>query len=172
MKKITFILLYYLIFIIGCEDSNKNDNTDNNITEVVTSNIYVSSFYYNLVSKSEVASDEIWHFSAQLKDVFYDSNTYKMPNIILGNIYAMLSENSFKETTVPPSENSAWYLDNSVVEYGGIDEIINYNMITHVASIENPKNTFIIYETNGHTTYKVQFLEYASGIVSLQFSPL
>ena len=52
------------------------------------------------------------------------------------------------------------------------NEIINYNMTTHTASIVNADQTFIVYEYIGHTSYKVQFLDYTSGIVSFQFTQL
>jgi len=45
-------------------------------------------------------------------------------------------------------------------------------MTTHTASIVNADQTFIVYEYIGHTSYKVQFLDYTSGIVSFQFTQL
>jgi len=173
MKNIETFLLSFLIFIIGCEDSGSNDNNDlTDFTEVTTSNIMESNFYYNLATNTEVQSEDTWHISAQIKQVDFGGQSYGMPSIVFGNVYALLSDSTFSEITVPPSQTSPWYQDNSVVEYGGTDEIISYNMTTHVVSIENANRTFIIYEYIGHTTYKIQFLEYASGIVSLQFSPL
>ena len=36
--------------------------------------------------------------------------------------------------------------------------------------LKNPDRVFVIYETVGHTTYKVQFVEYVSGVISFSFS--
>ena len=170
LKQFSFLSL---IFIIGCEETNDtNGNIISNSTEVVTSDIMETNFYYNLTTKSEVQSDEVWHISAQSKQVDFGGQSYGMPNIVLGNVYAQLSDSTFSEITVPPAQNSSWFQDNSIVEYGEENEIINYNMTTHTASIVNADQTFIVYEYIGHTSYKVQFLDYTSGIVSFQFTQL
>jgi hypothetical protein len=173
MKNFKYLSFLFVLFTIGCEDSNDiNNDITANITEVVTSNVMVSNFYYNLITKSEVQSDEIWHISAQKKQVDFGGQSYGMPCIVLGNVYAQLSDSTFSEIIVPPAQNSSWFQDNTIIEYGGENEIISYNMTTHTASIINADHTFIVYEYIGHTSYKVQFLDYTSGIVSFQFSPL
>ena len=173
MKNFKYLSFLFVLFTIGCEDSNDiNNDFTANITEVVTSNVMVSNFYYNLITKSEVQSDEIWHISAQKKQVDFGGQSYGMPCIVLGNVYAQLSDSTFSEIIVPPAQNSSWFQDNTIIEYGGENEIISYNMTTHTASIINADHTFIVYEYIGHTSYKVQFLDYTSGIVSFQFSPL
>ena len=43
-------------------------------------------------------------------------------------------------------------------------------MTEHLVNTENTNRTFIIYKHISHKTYKIQFLEYASGIVSLQYA--
>ena len=173
MKNFKYLSFLFVLFTIGCEDSNDiNKDFTTNITEVVTSNVMVSNFYYNLITKSEVQSDEIWHISAQKKQVDFGGQSYGMPCIVLGNVYAQLSDSTFSEIIVPPAQNSSWFQDNTIIEYGGENEIISYNMTTHTASIINADHTFIVYEYIGHTSYKVQFLDYTSGIVSFQFSPL
>ena len=173
MKNFKYLSFLFVLFTIGCEDSNDiNNDITANITEVVTSNVMVSNFYYNLITKSEVQSDEIWHISAQKKQVDFGGQSYGMPCIVLGNVYAQLSDSTFSEIIVPPAQNSSWFQDNTIIEYGGENEIISYNMTTHTASIINADHTFIVYEYIGHTSFKVQFLDYTSGIVSFQFSPL
>jgi hypothetical protein len=173
MKNFKYSSFLFVLFTIGCEDSNDiNNDITANITEVVTSNVIVSNFYYNLITKSEVQSDEIWHISAQKKQVDFGGQSYGMPCIVLGNVYAQLSDSTFSEIIVPPAQNSSWFQDNTIIEYGGENEIISYNMTTHTASIINADHTFIVYEYIGHSSYKVQFLDYTSGIVSFQFSPL
>jgi hypothetical protein len=173
MNNLKLFSFLSVLFIIGCNDSNEtNGIIISNSTEVVTSDIMETNFYYNLVTKSEVQSDEVWHISAQSKQVDFGGQSYGMPNIVLGNVYAQLSDSTFSEITVPPAQNSSWFQDNTIIEYGGENEIISYNMTTHTASIINEDHTFIVYEYIGHTSYKVQFLDYTSGIVSFQFSPL
>jgi hypothetical protein len=97
---------------------------------------------------------------------------YGMPSVVLGNVSAQSLDVSYSEIVSPPSENTVWYSNNNAVQYGEIDEVISYNMTTHVASVENPTKSFIIYENIGQTSYKIQFLAYTSGILSFQFQEL
>ncbi|MGY8781816.1 MAG: hypothetical protein ACKVHA_00270 [Fidelibacterota bacterium] len=173
MKKVLLIFVLPLFFFVGCEDEQlTNENEVANTIEIVTNDIMDSNFYYNFVTQSIVDSTSIWHFSAKSKQVEFAGQLFGMPSIFFGDVYAQLSDSTYSEVTIPPGQTSPWYQDNSVVEYGGEDEIISYNMTTHVASIEKPTDVFIIYEYIGHTTYKVQFLDYTAGILSFQFFQL
>ena len=119
MNNLKLFSFLSIIFIIGCEETNDtNGNIISNSTEVVTSDIMETNFYYNLATKSEVQSDEVWHISAQSKQVDFGGQSYGMPNIVLGNVYAQLSDSTFSEITVSPAQNSSWFQDNSIVEYG------------------------------------------------------
>ena len=42
------LLIYLLLFIIGCEENNTNNISLDNI-EVITSNYYETPFYYNFI---------------------------------------------------------------------------------------------------------------------------
>ena len=53
-----------------------------------------SNYYYNLATKSEVQSDDILHISAQLKQVDFGGQSYGMPCVVLGNVYAQLSDST------------------------------------------------------------------------------
>ena len=45
-------------------------------------------------------------------------------------------------------------------------------MQSHTVSINNPDRVFVIYESTNHTTYKIQFVEYASGVILFRYSAL
>jgi|TARA_B110000914_G_scaffold99635_1_gene87715 hypothetical protein len=168
MKANIFLLA---LFIGGCEDDSIEDIIPNSI-EVVTGNIMVSNFYYNLINETEVDSSSTWHLSAKVIQVPFGEGFYGMPSVVLGNVSAQSLDVSYSEIVSPPSENTVWYSNNNAVQYGEIDEVISYNMTTHVASVENPTKAFIIYENIGQTSYKIQFLAYTSGILSFQFQEL
>jgi len=172
MKKITPYIILFSLFISGCNDSEDNEAIISNSTPVVTNDIMESNFYYNLATQTEVDSASVWHISAQAKQVNFEGQLFGMPCIVLGNVYVQTSVYPFADLTVPPDQNSSeWFENNSDVEYGGDWAILDYNMTTHVVSVLE-EITWIIYEGVGHTTYKVQFLDYTSGIVSFQFSEL
>jgi len=45
-------------------------------------------------------------------------------------------------------------------------------MATHTVTINEPERVFVIYAFATHNVYKVQFLEYQSGIIAFQFNEL
>ena len=178
MKKLTpFITLFGLI-LFGCEQDdseNKNEN-DTEITEVVTHDIDATNadgFYYDLVNAVETDSSESWHLSFQMLPVVSGNATYMMPSLVLGEVLAAEYTNmTFEDMeSVPDSFMEDYFQDPTVVQYGGSNEVLSYDMQIHRVSVKNPDRVFVIYESVGHTTYKVQFVEYVSGVISFSFSP-
>ena len=49
------LLIYLLLFIIGCEENNTNNISLDNI-EVITSNYNETPFYYNIITNTEEAT--------------------------------------------------------------------------------------------------------------------
>ena len=178
MKKLTpFITLFGLI-LFGCEqDSSDNNNgNDTEKIEVVTHDIDAANadgFYYDLVNAVETDSSESWHLSFQMLPVVSGNATYMMPSLVLGEVLAAEYTNmTFEDMeSVPDTFMEDYFQDPTTVQYGESNEVLSYDMQIHRVLVKNPDRVFVIYETAGHTTYKVQFVEYVSGVISFSFSP-
>ena len=171
MKKNNLKLLINFALIIlfnGCEDEQaiKQNNAIINTISVTTSNVNQSFFYYDLVNQSEIDSSGNWHLALETK------GTYNMPSIIFEGVYvAEYLDILFDDMTESPSTFMQDYIqDNQQFEYEGENEILTYDMSSHTVSVKNPDHIYVIYEPAGHTTYKVQFIEYLSGILVFSFS--
>ena len=177
MKKLTpFITLFGLI-LFGCEqDSSENNNgNDTEKTEVLTHDIDATNaagFYYDLVNATEADSSESWHLSFQMLPVVSGNATYMMPSLVLGGVLvAEYTNTTFDDMeSVPETFMEDYIQDPTAVQYGGSNEVLSYDMQVHRVSVKNPDRVFVIYESVGHTTYKVQFIEYVSGVISFSFS--
>ena len=172
-----FIVLFGLI-LFGCEQDSSENNNGNNTekTEVVTHDIDATNangFYYNLVTAAETDSSESWHLSFQMLPVVSGNATYMMPSLVLGEVLAAEYTNmTFEDMeSVPDTFMEDYFQDPTTVQYGGSNEVLSYDMQIHRVSVKNPDRVFVIYESVGHTTYKVQFVEYVSGVISFSFSP-
>jgi hypothetical protein len=74
--------------------------------------------------------------------------------------------------STPETFMTDYFQDPTVVQYGGTNEVLHYDSETHVVSVSSPDRVFVVYEPSGHTTYKIQFVEYVSGVISFKYSPL
>ena len=160
---------YALIFLlVGCEDEGaiKENKATTETISVTTSNVNRSFFYYDLINQSEIDSSDNWHLALETR------GTYNMPSIIFDGVYvAEYFDYLFDEMTETPSTFMQDYIqDNQQFEYEGENEILTYDMISHTVSVKNPDHIYVIYEPVGHTTYKIQFIEYLSGILVFSFS--
>ncbi len=171
MKKNNLKLLINFALIIlftGCEDEEaiKQNNDIIETISVTTSNVNQSFFYYDLVNQSEIDSSGNWHLALETK------GTYNMPSIIFEDVYvAEYLDIIFDDMTEsPPTFMQDYIQDNQQFEYEGENEILTYDMSSHTVSVKNPNNIYVIYEPAGHTTYKLQFIEYLSGILVFSFS--
>ena len=108
-------------------------------------------------------------------DVEMAGTTYSMPSLILGNVAAAVyTDISYSDLTEAPDQETLQSdaIDNSSVEYTGEHEVIHYDMTTHTVTINEPERVFVTYAFATHSVYKVQFLEYQSGIIAFQFNEL
>ena len=177
MKKlIPFITLFGLI-LFGCEQNNSKNNNGNDTekTEVVTHDIDATNaegFYYDLLIATETDSTESWHLSFQMLPVVSGNATYMMPSLVLGGVLVAEYTNTAFDNmeSVPETFMEDYFQDPTVVQYGGPNEVLSYDMQIHKVSVKDPDRVFVIYESVGHTTYKVQFVEYISGVISFSFS--
>ena len=186
MKQLTLTLIIGVLIFIGCEDKNSDDDnqtqggdvTINDGEEVTTHDIDAagaSGFYYDFSSGTEVDSAISWHISFQMIPVAFGQSTYMMPSLVLGGaVYAAdYSDVTFNELDeIPDTFMSDYFQDASVVQYSGTNEVLQYDMQSHTVSVKNPDRVFVIYESTNHTTYKIQFVEYVSGVIFFRYSAL
>ena len=177
MKKLTPIITLFGLILFGCEqDSSDNNNgNDTEKIEVVTHDIDAANadgFYYDLVNAVETDSSEFWHLSFQMLPVVSGNATYMMPSLVLGEVLAAEYTNmTFEDMeSVPDSFMEEYFQDPTTVQYGESNEVLSYDMQIHRVSVNNPDRVFVIYESVGQTAYKVQFIEYVSGVISFSFS--
>ena len=165
------------LFLTGCED-NKEDKNNQSGMEVVTHDIDeldASDYFFNLSSGSEVDSSTTWHISFQMIPVTFGEATYMMPSLILGSTayVAEYTNIGFEDLSDTPETFMADYFqDASVVQYSGSNEVLQYDMQTHTVSVKNPERVFVVYELGNHSTYKVQFIEYVSGVIVFKYGNL
>jgi hypothetical protein len=177
MKKFIITITIIGCIFSGCEDKNTEQR---NLfeDEVITHDITVDKtkgFYFDLASELEVDSSSTWHLSFQMLPVNFGQSVYLMPNLILGPTVLAAEYNDILFDDLlktPDTFMSDYFEDASVLQYLGANEVIQYNMQNHRASIKNPSRVFVIYETTDQSTYKVQFIEYNRGITAFRHSTL
>lgn len=178
MKPMMIIPIIFILCIIGCEnDTSMEDDSDliSDPIQVTTGNMTENSYYYDLINGTETEAASSWHLAFQMVDVEMAGTIYSMPSLILGNVAAAVyADISYNDLTEPPDQETLQSdaIDNSTVEYTGEHEVIHYDMSTHTVTINEPERVFVIYAFATHSVYKVQFLEYQSGIVVFQFNEL
>ena len=178
MKQLTLTLVIGVLIFIGCEDKNSDNDNQTQGEEVTTHDIDAtgaSGFYYNFSLGTEVDSSSSWHISFQMIPVAFGQSTYMMPSLVLGvDVYAAeysnIMFNELEET--PDTFMSDYFQDASVVQYSGSSEVLQYDMQSHTVSVKSPDRVFVIYESTNHTTYKVQFVEYVSGVILFKYDNL
>jgi len=178
MKQLTLTLVIGVLIFIGCEDKNSDNDNQTQDEEVTTHDIDAAGapgFYYDFSSGTEVDSSNSWHISFQMIPVAFGQSTYMMPSLVLGGAvyaaeYSNVTFNELEET--PDTFMSDYFQDASVVQYSGSSEVLQYDMQSHTVSVKNPDRVFVIYESTNHTTYKIQFVEYVSGVILFKYSNL
>jgi len=170
IEVITFLALF---IITGCDNENDSDgeavpqNTTNTIT---TSNVNSGDIYLNLDDGIEVSSNDIWHLS-----IIIDAENYNMPSIVMGDadvaVYESINYNNI--SGIPSDFNSMVIADNNTFKYGGENEVLTYDMTVHKVSVTNPEFIYILkYNTEMYMAFKIQFIEYQSGITVLNYNQL
>ncbi len=178
MKHVTLMATILGLILIGCEDKKSDDNNHNHSSiEVVTHDIDAedaAGFYYDLITGAEVNSSESWHISFQMLPISAGPTTYMMPSLVLGTVYAAEYAGILFDDmeSSPETFMTDYFQDPTVVQYGGTNEVLHYDATTHVVSVSSPDRVFVVYESSGHTTYKIQFIEYVSGVISFKFNSL
>ena len=176
MKKrnyLQFTISILLIFTMGCEDdetSNVNQPATLEPVTITTSNVNSGDIYLNFSSGNEVSLNDNWHLS-----IVRDTSNYNMPSIVMGTAnIGLYNDISFSEITSLPSDfQNAIVTDNTMFEYGGEHEILSYDMTVHKVGVTNPDYVYVLQmKNNSNESFKIQFIEYQSGITVLQYNIL
>ncbi len=175
------LLIYLLLFIIGCEGNNTNNISLDNI-EVITSDCDEDPFYYNLITNTE--DETTWHISLQKIAETTEIGIYEMPSIILGSNVVISIYNSISfDDIIATSADATWSSDTSLTSYGNEYEVLHYKyfcskLVTgeHTHSKEHKimvmPNNHLIKELSTNNIYKLRFEDYNSGVVLFNFSQL
>ena len=175
------LLLYVLLFILGCKESSDILVEENNCSEcidVYTSDWSEAPFYYNLVTNEEDVTD--WHISLQKIEVPLGDNTYPMPSIIMNsNVFiSIYNELSFNDITTTPDEIewsaeslTSYKNEYEVLHYPGTCEIHDHPVGDHKIKLSD--HNYLI-KTTSNNIYKLHFEDYVSSsrIVMFKISQL
>lgn len=159
------------IFFYGCEDSKdeNSDELDLGLISITTGNVNVSDFYFNLINGEEVQSSEIWSVAVKTE------GDYDMPSIFFeDNLNVAIYDNIIFDNieTLPTTFTDHLETNHSVFRYQGSYEILGYNMQIHKVGVTNPNYTYVIQHSELNKAFKVQFVEYLSGITVFNYSEI
>ena len=162
-------MLIILLFLVACGDDNDTLNAaeENQILSVTTTNVNVSDIYYNFNSQSQVNIEDAWHIG-----IIRDTENYNMPSFIPGDVQIAVYENEdFNAlTSIPASYSNDVLEDHSVFGYEGSYEVLSYDITVHKVSVTNPNYIYLI--KSDSDVFKLQFIEYLSGITVFQFAEI
>ena len=166
-KQLSMIIIF--LFLVACGDDNDTLNAaeENQILSVTTTNVNVSDIYYNFNSQLQVNIEDVWHIG-----IVRDTENYNMPSFFPGNVQiAVYEDENFNTlTTMPASYVNDLQEDHSVFGYGGSYEVLSYDITVHKVSVTNPSYIYLI--KSGSDVFKLQFIEYISGITVFQFAEI
>ena len=100
--------------------------------------------------------------------------TYKMPNLVLGDVLIAEYTNVSYDDVISTPETfiNDNLQDPNVLQFGGAKEVLGYDMQIHKVSVNNAERVFVLYEPINQTAYKIQFIEYLSGVISFKYNEL
>ena len=167
------VFLILIFMFTGCDNNDPVSNGDSeNYIEVVTGDVTENNYYYNLITESEDTTT--WHVSYENVDAGggYNMPTVRLNNTIMLEIYTAQEFNDIQ--SIPDDLN---YSDDLIgCEYGHteviINEILHYDPGSYIMSVSNPSTVYICYDTVTHGVFKIQFVEYNSGILLFRFDQL
>ena len=162
-------ILIILLFVVACGDDNDtlSSSEENQVLSVTTTNVNVSDIYYNFSSQSQVNIEDAWDIG-----IVRDTENYNMPSFVPGDVQVAVYENeNFNTlTAMPASYLNDVQEDHSVFGYGGSYEVLSYDITVHKVSVINPNYIYLIKSDND--VFKLQFIEYLSGITVFQFAEI
>ena len=162
-------LILVLIFSSGCEEEKELVNQQMEMVSVTTSNMNLADVYYNLIFQLEVESSGEWHVG-----IIKDTSNYNMPSIKFGDVeVAVYSDLNFDNiTNLTSTFLTDIQIDHDVFGYGGFFEVLSYDIAIHKVDVINPEFIYLINLPNDNKSYKLQFVEYLSGITVFQYEEI
>ncbi|MBA66122.1 MAG: hypothetical protein CMG55_10015 [Candidatus Marinimicrobia bacterium] len=162
-------IIFYIINILSCADQKEvpQDLIPSENIIVTTSNVNTDNIYFDFESNSEVSITDNWQIAIEI-----DTSNYSMPSFVPGDIYIAIYENFDFDNllTIPDTYMDDIQNDHSVFGYGGSYEVLSYDISIHKVSVTNPNYIYVI--QSGDENYKLQFIEYTSGITVFQYAEL
>ena len=162
-----FVVLIFMF--TGCDNDDPVSNGDSeNYIEVVTGNVTENNYYYNLITETEDTTT--WHVSYKNVDA---GGGYYMPSVGLNNTIMLEIYTAQEFNDIQSIPDDLTYGDDiASLGYGGTNEVLHYNQDSHVVSVSNSSIVYICYDTVTHGVYKIQFVEYNSGVLLFRFNQL
>ncbi len=160
-------LILFFLFFFACEDNEIIEETGP--ISITTSNVNVSDFFFNLETNSVSEESTTWHIAIKTE------GNYNMPSIFFNeNMNVAIYENLvFEELLIlPDTFNSDIETDHSVFRYEGSYEILSYNIEIHKVGVTNPDHIYLMRNEQGDKLFKIQFIEYISGVTVFQYEIL
>ena len=95
-----------------------------------------------------------------------------MPSFVPGDVQIAVYENEDFNTltSIPASYSNDVLEDHSVFGYEGSYEVLSYDITVHKVSVTNPNYIYLI--KSDSDVFKLQFIEYLSGITVFQFAEI
>tara|TARA_Y100000996_G_C22453965_1_gene615063 strand:+ start:484 stop:1014 length:531 start_codon:yes stop_codon:yes gene_type:complete len=164
--------IFILLFYFACEDNKTiySDDTNNLEFKTITSgNVNDADFYFDLINVSIVDSISNWQLLIKTEGVYNMPSVFFKDEIKVAVYEDLIFEDilSFPETFEEDKE-----MDNSVFRYEGDHEILSYDITIHKVSVSNPSNIYIINDPELNKSFKLQFIEYLSGVTIFNYKEL
>ena len=161
--------LIFLFFVICCEETNNSqDENSFEVFTVTTNNVNFGNIYFDFISNTEVTSTDNWHMAIER-----DTSNYNMPSFVPdSNLQIAVYDNiDFNDlNTLPDSYQEDVQSDHIVFGYGGSYEVLSYDITVHKVSVTNPGNIYVLKKDSN--AYKMQFMEYVSGITVFRYAEI
>ena len=160
------------LFFFACEDNKtiySDDTSDLEIKTITTGNVNAADFYFDLISVSEVDSIANWQLLIKTE------GARNMPSVFFKDEIrvAVYEDLIFEEIlSLPETFEEDKEIDNSVFRYEGDHEILNYDITIHKVGVSNPSNVYIINDPELNKSFKLQFIEYLSGVTIFHYKEL
>jgi len=169
--KLKIIQILILIGFYGCSEKEKvvSSNEDTGPISITTTNVNVADFYFDLNNNSEAGETESWHVAVKTE------GDYNMPSIFFHDEMKVAVYESlvFEELlTIPETFNSDIQIDHVTFRYEGLNEILSYNIEVHKVAVTNPDYVYVMRDEQVNKLYKIQFIEYISGVTVFQYEEL
>ena len=169
--KLKIIQVLILIGFFGCSEKEKvvSANEDTGPISITTTNVNVADFYFDLNNNSEAGETESWHVAVKTE------GDYNMPSIFFHEEMkiAVYEDLVFDElSTIPETFNSDIQMDHATFRYEGSNEILSYNIEVHKVGVTNPNCVYVMKDEQSDKSYKIQFIEYISGVTVFQYDEL